>query len=232
MQTSGDLYKAFRSDVGDEATPFLWSDTDIFRYMNEAYQTFVRLTGGVADSTSDITQIPVVAGEMYATVSPSILRFRQAYLVSTGEEVAIVNEQDMLTTQTDYGLSRPLVMDATAGPVRYMVVGMGRTQEGGVIRWVQVPTEDDIVSLSVYRMPLEFITGSNKSFTFPDIGTEHIEPLLLSMKSRAYAKQDADAFNNNASKKFGAEFRDYCLASKAEWERFKHKNRAVQYGGI
>lgn len=232
MQTSGELYNAFRSDVGDVTTPYLWTDADVFRYMNEAYQTFARLTGGVADSTSDVTQISVVAGEMYATVSPSILRFRQAYLVSTGEEVTIVNEQDTLSVRTDYGNSRPLVMDATPGPVRYMVVGMGRDQQGGVVRWVQVPIVDDTVSLSVYRMPIELVSGYSKSFTFPDIGAEHIEQLLLSMKARAYAKQDADAFNSSASKKFGAEFRDYCLTVKAEWERFKHKNRAVQYGGI
>lgn len=226
---SGELYELFRSDVVDEALPYLWTDTEVFRYMNDAYRHFIRLTGGVADSTSDITQVSVVTGEAFADVSPHILKFRQAYMVGTGNEIEVANQEDAHRfRRADYSASRILINDVTPGPVRYMVVG----QERGKVRWAQVPMADGVVQLSVYRLPLDTIAEGNTSFVFPDIGDEHIEFLLLWMKARAYGKQDTETFSTGKRDSYKAEFEQYCLAAKAEWERYKHKARAVTYGGI
>lgn len=226
---SGELYELFRSDVVDEVAPFLWTDTEVFRYMNDAYRQFVRLTGGVADATSDLTQVSVVSGEAFADVSPLILRFRQAYMIGTGNEIEVVNQEDAHRfRRADYSASRIVINDMTPGPVRYMVVG----QERNKVRWVQLPMADGVVQLSVYRLPLDTIVEGNMSFAFPDIGDEHIEFLLLWMKARAYGKQDAETFNTGKRDEYKAEFEQYCLAAKAEWERYKHKARAVTYGGI
>ena len=94
---SEELFDAFRSDVSDVSAPYLWSDSEVWRYMDDAYKMFARLTGGVPDSTSDLTQIDVVAGEADAEVSPLILKFREARLLSTGLKLTIVNhtEHDM-----------------------------------------------------------------------------------------------------------------------------------------
>lgn len=234
MENSQELYDSFRSEVGDEVAPLLWTDENVYEYMNDAYRTFVRKTGGIPDSLSDLTQIPVVTGERNATLSPLILRVRQAYLVSTGEEITIVNQLDPLSTDSllDYGEVRRLANDTSAGPVRYMMTGLDRTQAGGVVRWVQVPVADDTVGLVVYRLPLNTIDVGDGGFTFPDIGQEHIEKLLLHMKARAYGKQDADAFDKAARDTNKREFEQYCTDAKAEWERFKHKPRSIQYGGI
>ena len=58
-----ELYDQFRSDMQDEEQDFLWTDVELFRYMNEAYRMFVRLMGGIADFTSDLCAVPIVAGE-------------------------------------------------------------------------------------------------------------------------------------------------------------------------
>lgn len=226
---SGELYDLFRSDVVDVAAPYLWSDTEVYAYMNDAYRHFVRLMGGVADASSSITQIPVVTGERDAVVSPHILRFRQAYLLSNGNEVEVVNQEDAHKfKRADYGASRITISDATAGPVRYMMIGLERTK----VRWIQVPVTDDVVQLSVYRLPVDTIVEGNTSFTFPDIGPEHIEWLMLWMKARAYGKQDAETFDKGRRDQFKADFEQYCAYSKAEWERYKHKPRSITYGGI
>ena len=47
-----ELLDQFRSDAFDLALPYLWSDTDVLRYMNDAYGMFVRLTGGIGDFTT------------------------------------------------------------------------------------------------------------------------------------------------------------------------------------
>lgn len=232
MQTSQELYDRFRSDVQDEVRPYLWSDVDVFTYMNAAYVTFVRNTGGVADSTSAITQVSIVAGEQTATVSPLILRYRAVYLLSTGEEISVINEQDPTMPTSDYKNMRRMINDTRPGPVRYMVIGTDRNQDGNLVKWVQVPAVADTAQLSVYRLPLTRIPEGDGAFTFPDIGAEHIEHLALGMKASAYGKHDADVFDATKRDYYKTAFAQYCGVAKAEWERYKHKTRAIAYGGI
>ncbi len=226
---ASELYDLFRSDVVDVAKPYLWTDTEVFAYMNDAYRQFVRLTGGVADSSSDLTQIAIVTGEQYAAVSPLILHFREAYLVSSGKEIVIANQEDAHKfRREDYGNTRTIIHDTTRGPVRYMVIGKERMK----VQWVQVPATDDVAQLSVYRLPLDTITEGSDTFDFPDIGDEHVEWLMHWMKHRAYGKQDAETFDKGRSDMYKASFNAYCSDAKAEWERYKHKARAVTYGGL
>jgi hypothetical protein len=53
----GEVLDQFRSDAIDYVAPYLWSDTDALRYMNDAYGMFVRLTGGIADFTTVDTAV-------------------------------------------------------------------------------------------------------------------------------------------------------------------------------
>ena len=225
--TSDELYDAFRSDVMDVASPYLWSNSEVWRYMDDAYKMFVRLTGGVADATSPLTQIDVVTGEADAEVSPLILKFREARLVSTGRILKIINHTDLPTTSSaDYGQLRQMYLNKTPGPVRYMLVGKQRK----LVTWLQVPTEEDVVDTTVYRLPLNRITDFGQEFS--DIGEEHHEHLLLWMKARAYGKQHADTFDKGRADFYAAEFKDYCTMATAEWERSKSKVRSVVYGGL
>ena len=225
--TSDELFDAFREDVSDLASPHLWSDSEVYRYMNDSYVMFVRLTGGVPDSTSPLTQIPVYTGEANAEISPLILRIRDAQLVSLGRPLKIINHTDLpLVSLPDYGTIRDVYLNNLSGEVRYMLIG----QQRGLVTWIQVPAEDDTVQLSVYRLPLERIVGPEQEFS--DIGEEHHEHLLLWMKARAYGKQDAETFDKGRRDEYKAAFTEYCSMAKAEWERAKSKVRSVAYGGI
>ena len=195
--------------------------------MNDSYVMFVRLTGGVPDSTSPLTQIPVYTGEANAEISPLILRIRDAQLVSLGRPLKIINHTDLpLVSLPDYGTIRDVYLNNLSGEVRYMLIG----QQRGLVTWIQVPAEDDTVQLSVYRLPLERIVGPEQEFS--DIGEEHHEHLLLWMKARAYGKQDAETFDKGRRDEYKAAFTEYCSMAKAEWERAKSKVRSVAYGGI
>lgn len=226
----GEVYKQFRSELVDTAKPYLWTDDDVYRYMNDAYSMFVRLTGGVADFTSDLTRAYIVAGEAIADVDPRILRFMEARRESDNGKIEIINQGDMArANDNDYGLARPLYQDNTRGPVRYMVIGNQR----GKVRWAQVPLVDDVALLYVYRLPLDTITkDTDKGFAFDDVSEEHHSSLVLWMAHKAYLKADADTFDKGRSDQFGAAFTQYCAAAKAEWERYKHKTRVVAYGGL
>src|SRR5665647_2592591 len=55
--TSDELYALFRSDVVDATAPYLWTDVEVWNYMNDAYKSFVRKIGGIPDNTSLSTKV-------------------------------------------------------------------------------------------------------------------------------------------------------------------------------
>lgn len=225
-----ELYDRFRADVQDEEQPFLWSDTLVFQYMDSAYKTFVRLTGGIADFTSDLCFVDIVSGEATAAVDKRILRFKHAYRVSDGSKIEVVNQTDLaFARDNDYGMIRPIYLDTTPGPVRYMVVGAQR----GVVRWIQVPEANDQAQLYVDRLPLTKITEDvDPSFEFDEVGEEHVPFFSLWMQHLAYQKPDPDAYDPKRSESSKTEFEAYCAFAKAEIERYKTKVRTVAYGGL
>jgi len=211
---STDLLEHFRSDVSDEVAPYLWSDSEVWRYMNDAYRMFVRKIGGVADFTSAATQIPVIATEVVGDVDKSILRVMNAYRLSDNTPLKVLNGP---------GSAPPTTL---AGPVHAMVIG----EQRHVVRWTSIPVADDTVQLSVYRLPLDTITGDAQEFT--DVDEDHHLALLDWMKHLAYKKQDAETFDRARSSESEQSFSDYCAFVKDEHERYKHVNRTVAYGGI
>ncbi len=224
-----ELYDQFRDDMVDTAKPYLWSDREVFRYMNDAYRMFVRLMGGIADASSDATRVDIVAGESAATYSKTILRIMSARRVSDSGEIKIVNQFDTaMYRDHDYGRDLSMYDDNTSGVVRYMRIG----QERGLCKWVQKPITDDVAQLSVYRLPLVKIDGSDVGYEFDDIGDEHHTHLGMWMRHLGYSKADAETFDRGRADSFKKDFESYCAFSKAEWERNKHKNREVAYGGL
>lgn len=228
--TSDDLYTLFRSDVVDAAAPYLWSDSEVWNYMNDAYRMYFRLIGGIPDSLSSVTQVPVVAGVATAVVSPLIVRFNNAYLTSDGTELKIINgTQRPQIGATDYGNLVTAMRDNSTGPVRYMQTNVGRDQFGGTVRWVKVPSVNDTVQLDVYRLPIDTVTAG---FGFDELGEEHHEALMLWMKARAYGKQDAETFDRGRRDDYDKQFRAYCADAKAESRRYKSHGMSMSYGGL
>lgn len=225
-----ETYALYRQDVQDTSRPHLWSDSEVYRYMDEAYRMFVRLTGGIADFTSDATRVDIVAGEREAELSPLILRIMSAQRESDSHPIKIVNPTDPATFGTsDYGQLRSSLMSPQPGTVRAMVIGGQR----GKCQWIDIPDADDAALLHIYRLPSYSIRGAEDAdFEFDEIGEEHHYSLLLWMKHLGYSKADADTFNPEKARHFEDEFRAYCRAAKAEWERYKHKTRVVAYGGL
>ena len=212
---STELLEYFRLQVMDNVrNPYLWSDSEIITYMNEAQSMFCRLTDGIADATTrEVIAVPIVTGEIFAETHPSILHFRTASMVSTGNELDIKNHTDIhkWTNQT--------------GSVTQLIIGL----QDNLVRWNYTPAVDDEVNLLVYRLPLEDITDVDQDL---EIDIRHHVSLVEWMKKLAYSKQDTETFDTDASKKGELAFRLYCAQAKLEQERYKHKPRSVAYGGI
>jgi len=224
---STDLFNAFRSDVRDEVTPYLWSDNDLVRYANAAQIQFCKLEGGIADSSSAATQIAVVSGQAFATLHSSVLKVRHARRVSDGRELELMNLEDVqqgYNQPTDYGISSTSTSLTSTGEVRAMVLGM----ELNKVRWLQIPVANDTVQMTINRKPLTTITGAGIAL---EIEADHHEYLLLWMKYLAHMKQDAETYDKGRADNFKAQFEEYCRQAKIDRERREHKFRTMSYGG-
>jgi len=221
---ASELISDFRSDTRDTVEPYLWTEEDALRYASEAQLSYFRFIGGVPDATSEACEISVVEGEEWVDLHPSVLNIRIARLDSDKRPLRIINAQDDIAVDADYGtiFNTPLT-----GRVVALVLGESR----GKARLVNIPEADDTVRLTVYRLPLQMhLTSEGDVLEVDDM---HREGLLYRMKELAYAKQDADAYDPQASKENGAKFENYCRTSRREQERLKSKPvRSVSYGGI
>ena len=114
---STDLVDQFRSEMSDAVAPFLWSDTLVYSYVNDAQRMFCRLTNGIADSrTAAVTQLAIKPGVEWYDLHKSILKIRTATRGDTGRDLDTVNPENMAL--------RGVRFDRTVGYVKYLVQGL------------------------------------------------------------------------------------------------------------
>ena len=225
---SHELLQQFRCDAVDDVAPYLWSTEEVYRYINDAYFMFVRLTGGIPDGTSAATQLTASVGAATTPIHKSVMRIRTATNVTDNNcEIKVINIDDVggLTTE-DYGVLRRMNRIDEPGPVRYMIIG----EEEGYVRWVNVPDRTVNIQLVVERLPLIPITGKQQQLK--GVRDEHHYHLLKWVRHLAYRKQDADSFNLVKSDQERDDFVAYCEFAKGEKGTRKHKVRVTSYGGI
>lgn len=224
---STELKDYFRLQMRDNVAPYLWSDDEVYAYMNDAQRMFCRLSSFVIpDITSAITEITISAGEAYSDISPAIQQIRSAVLQSNNRKLQIISPEDMdKMVSVDYGYYSAMIDDTTTGPITAMIIGI----EPGLVRWAKVPLEDDTVRLSVYRLPVTPLTTDGQTLEVPEIHHLH---LISWMRYLAYQKQDADTYDPKASMAASEVFHNYCEQTRREWERARHKHRVVSYGGL
>ena len=225
---SHELLNAFRCDVVDDVEPYLWSDGEVYNYINDAYYMFVRLTGGIPDGTSAATQLTATTGQATTPIDSSIMRVRTARnTTSNNRPLKIINIQDIDDLlDEDYGQWLSLSQIDEIGRPEYMVIG----EEEGYVRWVRVPDADYTIQLVVERLPLIPIKGGKQRFT--GVREEHHYHLLKWVRHLAYRKQDADTFNLIKSDQERNDFFEYCAMATQEKSTRKHKVRMTSYGGL
>lgn len=227
META-DLFNLFRTETRDNIPgEYLWSDEEVYGFMDEAQKMFCRLYGGIADSTSEITVVEVPAGTVFAEVSPLILKLRMVVDSETNRILTILNAEDLerMPLTDDYGHSARYQLDNLQGELRAVVSGMG----DNAMRLVRIPSTDRTLNLMVYRLPLETIEDDSTDL---EIDAQHHRSLLHWMKYLAHMKQDAETFDRGRAEEFERRFYEYCTQAKQERERRDHKYRSVAYGGL
>lgn len=220
--TPSELKDAFREMVRDQVEPYLWSDAEIYRYMNRAQNDLCRLVGGISDSRSGATYIRMAENVAYYPISQKILKVVAVYRDDTGEALQLLNEETL------YAKGRTL-RDPVGKP-RSVVVGMDQDY----VRLDPVPDAAESglhLRMHVYRLPLNDIDSQGNCGAL-ELHEQHHIHLLAGIAAQAYRKQDAETFDITRANTFADEFAAYCSQCKRERERREHTPRTITYGGL
>lgn len=217
MDSTG-LLEQLRTDLFDLEEPYLWSDEELIRYIDDAQFMFCRKTDGIPDDfTADVCELAVTPGTDRVALHPSIRLVRAAARDDTGAPVEVLNTEDMPR--------RGYRFNGVLGSPKALVLG-GSAHSARV--W-PVSSETFTLRLTVFRMPLAHITDTDQAF---EIDEEHHTHLGLWCMHRAYLKQDAETLDKDKSAEFEARFLNYCASVTREEQRKRHKTRVVSYGGL
>lgn len=225
--------EAFREQVDDVKKPYLFSDDEVLRFAADAQDMYVRLTGGIADSTTAaIVELRVLEGEPLAQHSPHILRIRSAKLLTAKRLLKVAREADLsLQSVRDYGIATPTYLDDTdTGDVVAMVLGV----EKNAVRWYKVPTSDDTCRMNVLRLPYPRIDDDQCEL---EIDEQHHFHLIKWMKHLAYSKEDAETYDKELAESNELAFYRYCGVpggpnALMEEERQRFRPRVTHYAGL
>ena len=209
-----ELLAVFREEVFDLVAPYLWSDALIYRYIDDAQKQFCRDTYGIADARRFKVNVLADGTEWYKT-DAHILKIRGATDHATGREVALVPIEKMA--------SNDMRFDGKAGHLKALITGL----EKNMFRAWPIPNVASVVDLTVFRLPYD--VGAGDDFEIDD---QHVLPLLLWVKHKAYDVQDSETYNKQASDKYRAAWGAYCAAALVAQSRAMHTAGAVTYGGI
>jgi len=223
---TADLLAKFRQRVDDLEEPYLWSDEEVYGYMDESQKEFCRATDGIPDATTAaVVDISVVAGDTYLPLHPSILKIRGATRVDNSRLVEVVNYEDLAPGRRDYnGYDyTSLTYMGSPGPVCALVIG----EEYNKCRVWPQSNEDMTIKLLVYRLPLKDILDEQPL----EIRPEYHYNLLYWMLRNAYLKQDADTSDARRSQEAEQMARVWYDEVKREESKKRHKTRIVRYGG-
>jgi hypothetical protein len=208
-----ELKDIFRQEVYDTVAPFLWSDSLIYAYIDDAQKQFCRKTYGIEDSRSFKLTIKADGTEWYA-IDPLILKIRSA-TGDRGDDIPMIAAEKMITAG--------LKFDGKVGPLRVLITGL----EKNMVRAHPVPNTATTVALSTFRLPNDIAAGDDF-----EIDPQHHLALLDWVKCRAYRVQDAETSNPKKALEHEQVFETYCAKAKVEQSRARRPVSTVTYGGI
>lgn len=221
-----ELLDLFRIEVDDlDSSDPLWSEPEIYRYMDRAQKRFAEKT----DCFADTATTPITADEPFVAINSRFTKIRSAKLNSSGRKLHIYNFSDIESDgyTDDYGSNVfSLNWEATTGTPSALVLDM-KANNG---RLVGIPTESDTLNLVVYRLPLTDIENDGSDIELTD--TEHQLALLSWMQYLAYSKQDADTYNGRIAASMRDTFYDYTEQARLRYQRLRRKPGTVRYAGL
>lgn len=234
--TPEEIVELFRLDVDDtDADDPLWTELEVYTYLDEAQKRFARKTDYFSDmTTADICQVAITADDPWVTLDPRVTKIRTAQLLSTGSKVTpmtFAEMEDQPNTADTYGsplnFSQTYRWQKSTGIPRFIITDMERNKG----RLAGIPVDSDTLIMQVYRLPLKDLKEGAARFEIDE--SDYQRALLPYMKHLAYSKNDVDTFEQDladrwrlqAAETFGEIRRDL------RRRRYSAHTGTTKYGG-
>lgn len=190
------LEALFRADIKDAATPYLFSQAQVWAWLNEAEREACLRADLIFDeATAAVCQVAVTAGTASYTLHAKITRVAYATFLATGAsaEDRVVLE---LVDRIELTRRRPHWRTETEEP-RELIVEQRKARFGCI------PQDDGTLALECYRLPLNDMAAADAE---PEIGAAHHLGLVQWAKYRAYLVPDTETYDEAAAERALAEF--------------------------
>lgn len=208
------LISQFRTDADDRAVPYLCSDEDVTRWLNEAEQeACIRASLLHEAADADVCEIAVIAGSGLYPVHPSVLEITNLTFTPTGS-----------TRETTLFLTDRLELDRLQpGWRRITREPREAVHNDTKIQLDCIPATGGLLRLECTRLPLADMTGDADE---PEIGPVHHRHLVYWALHRAYGMPDAELQNPNGEQKALDRFiKVFGLRPDADLRRSSRANR-------
>lgn len=207
-----------RSDRTSGSSDYLWTDTTLIRYINEAERRFARRSFIIHDSlTAAVVNVTLVAGQTQYKLHKSILSVLSAKIDGATNDLARVGHcilGDYRPTNTDLPFNSALIGSAAEGaPLAFTTDETIAADDNGSMSSVSMrvyptPRAADagtIIKLRVVRMPLLPLTA-DKMLAVPEIPEDHHLDMLDWAAYLALRIVDVDAGSPKRAKEFAESF--------------------------
>ena len=213
--------------VGGSDAASLWSEEELYHYLDEAQREFARETLCLSDATT-YTDLPATADSPWVDFDDLIVEVRQAYYGANKRNLSVKTLADM-----ERGVGRDDYGSGSIGSNWQQATGVPTTiitdMEYGRARLYPIPTEDDTVDLMVYREPLEEVEDSGVDLEIPP---RFRRALIHSVVSAATGKDDADTHDKELSNVRGILWRNSMAEAKSFFNKKQRRAPTTRYGGI
>ncbi len=214
------ILSRWRSEIGDTALPYLWSDADGYDYLVDAENEACRRSRLLVDSTTeDVCRIDYEIGEAVYRLDSRVLLVRKIRVEGQSKPLDRLSWRDLDTARPGW--------ESHTG----QVTGWVQDVQSGSIRLYRIPEAVGVAWLTVVRLPLNEIENGRDE---PEIAAQLHRGLIHWMKYRAYSQDDVDKSNPALAEKhlahFEREFGPPVSASEEDWAQ-THDSYDIWDGG-
>jgi len=232
------LLKNLREDLQDEYDPYLWSDSELLRYIDGGQIEFCRKGIPIFDSSSPLTRLQVTAGKPDLPYHESILDVKSALARYQNEVGGPYTYSDLVLSTHNHFLARMPLHARDYGATRGGESLMFSTGEPfdifldvdqNALRLARIPDRDFTVLLSVERLPELEVNDCDVPI---EVHRANHPAVLAWAAYQAFLRQDSETFDPQAAARFKMAFDDYATQAQDDKLRRHSTPGPAHYGGI
>lgn len=221
-----ELLAQFRRDMDDMEIPYLWSDDEIYEYLDEAQAEFCE----EVDALAGVEDLAYSATDTTVNQPAYVTRLRAAHVDGKKLRLFTAEQWDEGSVfEDDYGNVGSGVSDDwetdTAEEPKALITDF----ETGKLRLYPIPTADGIVKARIYRRPKTFMLDLDE----PEIvDRQRQRAIVIGARAHAYLKNDSETYDSKLAEKMHQLF--YAKLEQFNHRRVRQSRRpgAVKYGGL